>query len=432
MLMISFSFAQSPQGINYQAVARNTSGAILSNQTIGVRISICMAANGSLPVYVETHSVTTNQFGLFTLNIGNGTPTLGTFSAIQWGALTPYLKVQMDATGGTNYVLMGISQLLSVPYALYSLNTGYSDSTKWSLNGNANTDSTNFIGTTDAQDLKFQVNNIPAGYISGGATTTENLSLGLYAGNNSSGNSNTAIGFGSLQNNTIGFHNTVIGAHTFFQNFKGSDNTFLGYFSDSNPDSCTGVTAIGTYAHVNAMHNATALGYAAYVNADNKVRIGDLNVTVVESQVGSWTTSDGRFKTNVTEEVKGLQFIKKLHPVIYNFDTKKFDEFLMQNMPDSIKQERMKGREEAYARSSNLRHNGFIAQEVEQAAKECNYDFGGVHHPENADDNWSLSYENFVVPLVKAVQEQQKEIEEQRMVIKEMRKEIEGMKNKIK
>lgn len=486
LLFVSVAFAQSPQGINYQAVARNSSGAILSNQNIGVRITICLVASGALPVYKETHSVVTNQFGLFTLNIGNGTPTLGTFAAIHWSNSTPYLKVEMDATGGTNYVLMGISQLLSVPYAFYSLNTG--DSTKWSTNGNAGTDSTNFIGTTDAHDLRFKVNNIPAGYLSGGATATNNTSFGLNAGNNNSGTYNIAIGTNALDSNTTGYNNIAIGggalnsnnsgaanvaiginallnntygvsnvaigvdalhSHTFSQNISntsnvavgeealyndidGFGNTALGRFALSGFSFGFGNTAVGNYADVSAasLSNATAIGLSAISDANNKVRIGNVNVTVVESQVGSWTSSDGRFKTNISDEVKGLQFIKKLHPVIYNFDTRKFDEFLMQNMPDSVKQARMK--ETNYSMSTKIRHSGFIAQEVEQAAKECGYDFAGVHHPESTDDNWSLSYENFVVPLVKAVQEQQKEIEEQRELIKKQGEMIEGMKIEIK
>jgi hypothetical protein len=130
--------------------------------------------------------------------------------------------------------------------------------------------------------------------------------------------------------------------------------------------------------------------------------LGSTIVTVVEGPV-TYTVSDGRFKTNITEEVQGLAFINKLRPVVYNFDTRKFDEFLTKNMPDSVRTERMTNQD--YKPSTAIRQSGFIAQEVEQAAKAIGYNFNGVHVPENENDNYSVSYQTIVVPLVKAVQE---------------------------
>ncbi|HLF63359.1 MAG TPA: tail fiber domain-containing protein [Saprospiraceae bacterium] len=127
-LLVSFTYsmlsthslsAQAPQGLNYQAVARTTAGEILENRNISLRFTIT-DNNGGPVVYQETHSTTTNQFGLFTLNIGNGTPVSGTFSSINWAAVSPWLVVEMDQSGGNAYVHMGTSPLLSVPYALFA------------------------------------------------------------------------------------------------------------------------------------------------------------------------------------------------------------------------------------------------------------------------------------------------------------------------
>jgi hypothetical protein len=130
LLQIVFVFvafaahAQSPNAFNYQAIARNAGGALVSNQTINVRFSIREgSASGSI-TYQETHSLTTNQFGLFTTAIGAGIPTQNTFSAINWSNGQKYLQVELDIAGGTNYIDMGTSQLLSVPFALYALNSG--------------------------------------------------------------------------------------------------------------------------------------------------------------------------------------------------------------------------------------------------------------------------------------------------------------------
>lgn len=113
-------WAQAPQGINYQAVARNTSGAVIASTSIGVRMSIIDGTPTGSVQYAETQTVTTNQFGLFNIVIGSGTPTLGTFSSVTWSAGNKFLKVEIDPAGGTAYVDMGTTKFQSVPYALFS------------------------------------------------------------------------------------------------------------------------------------------------------------------------------------------------------------------------------------------------------------------------------------------------------------------------
>jgi hypothetical protein len=106
-------------GINYQGVARNTNGTVLSNQAVKVKISVLAgAANGPVQ-YMEEHALNTNQLGLFTLQIGKGTPGTGTFAAIPWQNANQYAKVEM-ALGGGAYVALGTTQLMSVPFALYA------------------------------------------------------------------------------------------------------------------------------------------------------------------------------------------------------------------------------------------------------------------------------------------------------------------------
>jgi hypothetical protein len=113
-----------PQKINYQAVARDGSGKIISNKPISVRFTVLgSVANGLTqgagPVqYVESHQVTTNQFGLFTVRIGEGMPTAGTFAGIPWQEANQWIRVEVDPLGGTNYIPLGEATLVSVPYAL--------------------------------------------------------------------------------------------------------------------------------------------------------------------------------------------------------------------------------------------------------------------------------------------------------------------------
>lgn len=112
--------AQVPNLVNYQAIARNANGAPVTNQPVSVKFTVLDgSASGSI-VYIETHHPTTNQFGLFIVAIGNGTPVIGTFASINWSNGLKFLKVEFDPAGGSSYTVMGTDQMLSVPYALYA------------------------------------------------------------------------------------------------------------------------------------------------------------------------------------------------------------------------------------------------------------------------------------------------------------------------
>jgi trimeric autotransporter adhesin len=213
---------------------------------------------------------------------------------------------------------------------------------------------------------------------------------------NTSGSNNTATGLQALYLNTSGSNNTAFGLNALFSNVTGSNNT-----------------AVGASADVLAsnLNNATALGSNTYVNASNKVVIGSNTAGMVIGGYANWSNlSDGRFKENIQENVPGLDFITRLRPVTYNINTKKLDEYIMQLLPDSIRAIRMKSDEE-YDRSKNFVQTGFIAQEVEKAAASLGYRFDGVNVPKNSIDTYSISYGQFVMPLVKAVQEQQQQID---------------------
>jgi hypothetical protein len=121
------SFAQVPQGISYQAIALNSAGSPVVSANVGLRLSVLDNSATGTSVYSETHTKTTNAQGLFNLVIGQGTIVSGTFNTINWGTNSKFLKVEMDAAGGTNYVLVGTTQLLSAPYALYAEKINYSN-----------------------------------------------------------------------------------------------------------------------------------------------------------------------------------------------------------------------------------------------------------------------------------------------------------------
>lgn len=122
-IFLAFSvFAQTPQAFNYQGVARDLSGNPIPNQTIGLQIVILQGSASGTEVYKEIHNVITTDFGLFNLQIGKGTVLNGDFEDIDWGNYSHFLQVELDENGGSNYQLIGVSELLSVPYALYAEN----------------------------------------------------------------------------------------------------------------------------------------------------------------------------------------------------------------------------------------------------------------------------------------------------------------------
>lgn len=119
------ALAQAPQLFNYQGIARDENGTPLSKQTMTLKISVLQSADAPIPEYEETQIVKTNEFGLYTLQIGNGTSTSPrALKDIQWETGNKYIKVAIDPTGGSNYVDAGITQLLSVPYAMYANKAG--------------------------------------------------------------------------------------------------------------------------------------------------------------------------------------------------------------------------------------------------------------------------------------------------------------------
>ena len=120
----NFSFAQAPEGINYQSVLRNLDGTILSNSSVAMQLSILQGSSTGTTVYSESHSVSTNDYGLINVVLGDGAIESGDFSTIDWANGPYFLEIAVDENGGTNYTALGTQQLISVPYALYAKTAG--------------------------------------------------------------------------------------------------------------------------------------------------------------------------------------------------------------------------------------------------------------------------------------------------------------------
>ena len=113
-------FAQAPEKMSYQAIIRSQTNSLVKNSDISLNVIVYQGATTGTKVYEETHFVKTNNNGLVSLEIGTGNIITGSFSAIAWEKGPYFIETQVDATGGTNYNIIGITQLLSVPYALHA------------------------------------------------------------------------------------------------------------------------------------------------------------------------------------------------------------------------------------------------------------------------------------------------------------------------
>ncbi len=206
---------QAPQSFPYQAVARNTSGNLIANQTISLRVSIHdLTASGAV-IYRETHSATTNSLGLFMVNIGQGIPAVGTFSSVTWNSGSKFLQIELDPLGGIVYADMGTTQLLSVPYALYAEKSGSA-----TLNGTTN-QLVKFTGTNTGENSILYDNGTNIGI----GTQNPQAKLHIYGGDLFIQSSSGAFVLGYQSSNQWRFATTGGGADMMWQTT--TDGTFF-------------------------------------------------------------------------------------------------------------------------------------------------------------------------------------------------------------
>ncbi len=407
------SFIGSGAGYSSTTGAANTATGNLAlySNTIGSSNT----ANGYLALYYNTtgsHNTATGYSALVFDTSGSDNTATG-YAAL----FNNSTGINNTATGvnalynnstGANNTANGFQSLLNNSSGNFNTATGM-----YSLYSN----STGAKNTANGYDALFANNgdyNTASGYEALysndiGTGNTANGYEALFA--NTTGNYNSANGYEALYNNNTGTTNTAIGCFALEFLIGGSRNIALGYESGTDPGSpnVNNTISIGNYDILNA--------------ANNQVILGNFSSTGYYSHV-SWSTfSDARIKTNIKEDVKGLDFITRLRPVTYYKSIK-----AMLALTGNKETKDFPGKYDV----EKIKFSGFLAQEVEQAAKETGYDFSGLHKPNNSKDLYALSYESFVVPLVKAVQEQQVIIINQQEQIDLLKKRLSVLEIKIK
>ncbi|MFM2394048.1 MAG: hypothetical protein RLZZ546_2030, partial [Bacteroidota bacterium] len=252
-----------------------------------------------------------------------------------------------------------------------------------------------------------------------------NVAVGHQAlgGFNNSGNENTALGYRALIKNTSAYKNIGLGWLSGSEITSGSENISIGYLSSRFLSSGLSNIFIGNNSGPDVgfgnITNSICLGNLQANNLSNQAVIGNASTAAIGGFQNWSNYSDGRMKTNVQENVPGLDFINKLRPVTYNRSVDLANKIL--------------GVDTIYDRSSTLydvekiRYTGLIAQEVEAAAQAINFDFSGVKPAKHDKDLYSVSYSELIMPLIKAVQELSQENE----LLKSKLNEVNSLKTEI-
>jgi hypothetical protein len=400
--------------IGYQSLLNNTSGQI--NTATGVdglysnTTGVWNTTNGMHSMFSNTTGNFNSAYGAYALDnniTGSGNAVYGVNALI-------YNKAGNNATAfGTN--AMYYANNTTTPFTNTNVAIGY-DALRGSATPAANTGIHNTaIGYGTLINNTNGSRNISLGYATlfTNLTGDDNAALGYNALNLATGSQNTAVGSFSMEATTTGQYNTAVGYQSLTNNVGGSFNTSigrgslalttagnfntaLGYAAGNGFNNGSSNTFIGYNSDASAASftNTTSIGNGAIVTASNRIRIGNTAVTQIGGEVGWSTLSDGRYKKNIQASSLGLRFILKLNPVTYNLTDK--------------------GQEA-------IKYTGLIAQDVEKILQEYDAGFNAVTKPENETDRYAIRYAEFVMPLINAVKEQQKQIDELKALVNKMK-----------
>jgi hypothetical protein len=377
-------------GVGWSSLSSNTTG--YSNTAFGAQ-TMMDNTTGFSNVAVGHYALEWNTTGNTNTALGNGALVYNTtgYSNVAVG-----VNALINNATASNLVAVGDSSLFNNTAAN---NTALGSKTLF-------TNTTGFGNTAAGYQALYSNQggqyNAASGWeaLYSNTSGTENVADGVIAlYSNTTGNYNTSNGLGSMYLNTSGSSNAAFGVEALINNTTGSYNTGLGAFSGPTSGTLT---------------NTTAIGYNAATSVSNSVAIGNSSVTSIGGYA-NWTNfSDGRYKKNINKNVPGLVFINKLVPITYTLDidgieatrqkaatgAKSTSGTALPNLSDDPV------RKQASKEKSAIVYTGFVAQDVEKAARAIGYDFSGVDKPKNDQQSfYGLRYSDFVVPLVKAVQE---------------------------
>jgi hypothetical protein len=416
VFVVFTSFSQAPQQMSYQAVIRNSSGNLLSQQAVGIRLSILQGSELGGVVFSESHEAATNANGLVSLTIGNGVPINGSISSINW-ALGPYfIKTETDIDGGTNYSIVETSQLLSVPYALHADNSS-------SLNGipiSAQPPAANNVLTFNGVEWEPAAGNGGSGStISCSGSNTNHTVRGTGSGNyectdavwiNSSG----YVGIGTTSPSS--FHDLTIGTGGFLVNGSTTTSNIAGRLRIGNTtNSTTYALQVDGDAYLNG---AMRIGTTSSPDAGGIRANGDIQ-TAGNFIQGSSTSGTGTVMVRTSSgELRPQSSTIRVKDNVQSLNVNKKGLFALRPVSYQLKP--------ALGGQSEI---GLIAEEVEQVLPELviygparSWDGNTGLVKKDADGNeladyskqepYSVHYDRLPVMLLEVIKEQDQRIAE--------------------
>ena len=324
IFILSGIFAQSPNLFNYQGVARDNTGTPLTNKSVGLRISLLKGSATGTEVYKELFLVTTNNLGLFSIQIGSGTVALGTIASIDWSKGPYFLKIELDPNATNTFQEIGTSQLLSVPYALYakssenSFSGNYNDLTNKPV-GNAKGDLQYWSGSkwevlpagSNGQVLKV-VNGLPA-WVIGLPLIKTTVVTNITGSEATTGGNSISDGGEELAGKGICWSNSPYPT-------VNDNKVAAGTGTETFTVTLTGLTSSATYYVRAYATNSQGTAYGNQVSFNTVLVLSLATVTTASptavtsgsASLGGTVTSDG----NVTVTDRGIVFATTQSPTI--------------------------------------------------------------------------------------------------------------------
>jgi hypothetical protein len=315
LLFCIVTFAQAPEKFSYQAVIRNATNALVTNANVGVKISILKTTNSGTVVYSESQTVSTNANGLISLQIGAGTVLSGSIAAIDWSADSYFIKTETDPLGGTSYTVSGTSQLLSVPYAMYSKSSGGTAITlPYSATVNNAGSLFQITNTGDGASVDGISNSTSASITAVKGTVTSTTPGGFSTAVRGINNGTGALGigvWGSQNGSGWGVYGTSPSGIGAYGNASGSGigvyanaNSGTGLFATSSTGSAANIS-ITNSANANNVIEASTTGGGTVLNVSSTTGKGVYanasSGTAIEGMTGS-ISSAGLIGRNATGE----------------------------------------------------------------------------------------------------------------------------------
>ncbi len=414
--------------------AYNTiAGSMTGNAFTTARNNTSIGSMGSFNT-TTGHSITAiGGQSMFANKTGYSNTSFGSESL--WSSTTPYNVVAVGSTaarGAVNTEYANYQNTVIGTEAMFTSQGGYNNLAIGASSLYSNTAGTHntVIGYYAMNKNTIGEYNVAIGHLNSNTNESGNfnVSVGAYASFiNKTGSSNVAVGWEAMYYNT-GSSNTAVGYRAFRNITTGNSNTAIGMEAGKTHKTGFYMAFIGPYADASeaGFSESTAIGYGSRVTASKQIRFGYQFTTAIGGSRPWNNVSDARLKTDVEEDVPGLAFINKLKPVVYTVDHAAIEKIL--SIEQLVEVDKNGKIAEIRQVPASVKNAGFVAQDVEKAAKSVGYDFDGVERPQHENDLYALRYSLFVVPLVKAVQELNEKQELKKQTVESLKKQFAQLK----